>query len=281
VADEELVRSVKAWRAQRYAALRRPRSWLTLAGLDWLAEGSNRIGTDPGSAVRLGRGPAHAGTIALRDGSVTATSGPDGGLRHAGEPVRGLPVVADSDSTDEVPPTLLEVEAYQMNVIRRGAHRERFGVRTWDTTTPAAAAFEGIPHWPIDPRWAVRAAFERAVVPRTVRVPDVLGDILDEASPGVVRFTHDGTEHELDALEGGEDGELWLIFGDATNGRETYGGGRFLYTPPPGADGSVLVDFNRAYNPPCVFSPYATCPLPPSRNRLGLRIEAGEQEWHG
>ena len=281
MADEELVRSVEAWRAQRYAALRRPRSWLTLAGLDWLAEGSNGIGTEPASAVRLGRGPGHAGTIVLRGGSVTATSGPDGELAPCGRTGPGLPVVADSDSTDEVPPTLLEVEAFQMHVIRRGAHRERFGVRTWDTASPAAAAFQGIPHWPIDPTWAVRATFERAAVARTVRVPDVLGDILDEASPGVVRFTRDGAEHELDALEGGEGGELWLIFGDATNGSETYGGGRFLYTAPPAADGSVLVDFNRAYNPPCVFSPYATCPLPPTRNRLSLRIEAGEQEWHG
>lgn len=281
MADDALVRAIEAWRAQRYAALRRPRSWLTLVGLDWLGEGSNRIGTDPASGVRLGRGPAFAGSIQLRDGSATATSGPDGELRHAGEPARALPIVADSDSTDDVPPTLLEVEAFQMNLIRRGARRERFGVRTWDTASAAGAAFEGIRHWPIDPSWAVRATFEPATAPRTISVPDVLGDILDESSPGVVCFTRDGTVHELDALEGGEAGELWLVFGDATNGAETYGGGRFLYTPPPAADGSVLVDFNRSYNPPCVFSPFATCPLPPSPNRLALRIEAGEQAWPG
>jgi hypothetical protein len=281
VADDALARAVEAWRAQRYAALRRPRSWLTLAGLDWLAEGDNPIGIDASSAVRLSRGPGFAGTIELRGGSATATSGPGGELRHDGRPADAVRIVADSDSSDEVPPTLLEVERFQMNVIRRGPRRERFAVRTWDTASPASSSFEGIPHWPVDPSWVVRATFEPATTPRTIRVPDVLGDVVDEATPGIVRFTRDGAEHELDALEGGEAGELWLIFGDATNGTETYGGGRFLYTPSPAADGTVLVDFNRSYNPPCVFSPYATCPLPPARNRLALRVEAGERAWHG
>jgi uncharacterized protein (DUF1684 family) len=118
---------------------------------------------------------------------------------------------------------------------------------------------------------------------RTLRVPDVLGTIDEQASPGDILFEADGGMHRLQALPGGESGELWLVFGDATNGVETYNGGRFLYTSAPDANGAVEVDFNRAYNPPCVFSPYATCPLPWAENRLPIRIEAGERAYseHG
>ena len=104
--------------------------------------------------------------------------------------------------------------------------------------------------------------------------------VSSDTTPGSVAFERDGITWRLAALEGEEDGSLWLIFGDATNGTDTYGAGRFLYTEPPADDGSVIVDFNLAYNPPCVFSPYATCPLPPPQNRLALRIEAGEKDWH-
>ncbi len=281
MADADLVRSVEAWRAQRYAALRRPRSWLTLVGLDWLAEGANRIGTHPSNTVRLAAGPPVAGTIDLHADVATATSGPEGMLRLDGRAARDLPLVPDVDSTDARPATLLAVQRYQMQLIRRGAQRERFGVRTWDTASPATSAFMGIAHWPIDPSWALRASFVPWPSPRAISVPDVIGDVLEEMSPGSVRFDRDGATYALDALVGGDGGELWLVFGDATNGRETYGGGRFLYTPAPDADGTLLFDFNRAYNPPCVFSRFATCPLPPVQNRLSLRIEAGEQAWSG
>ena len=114
---------------------------------------------------------------------------------------------------------------------------------------------------------------------RTIRVPDVLGIDEDDESPGDVVFEVDGVTHRLQALPGGDTGELWLVFGDPTNGHETYGGGRFIYTGAPDADGRVIVDFNRAYNPPCVFSRFATCPLPWPANRLPVRVEAGERSW--
>jgi uncharacterized protein (DUF1684 family) len=140
------------------------------------------------------------------------------------------------------------------------------------------AAFSGIDHYPVDPTWRLRARLEPAR-DFTIAVPDVLGDVQDEVSPGTVVFEVDGREQRLDALEGGPNGELWLVFGDATNGVTTYGGGRFLYTSAPAADGSLWIDFNRAYNPPCVFSPYATCPLPPAQNRLAVAVEAGERTY--
>ncbi|HJP71500.1 MAG TPA: DUF1684 domain-containing protein [Candidatus Limnocylindria bacterium] len=260
-------RVVEAWRAARYAALRRDIGWLSLAGLDWLKPGQNRIGSDPELEVTLAAGPPLAGTITVADDGLTA----DGVFTHDGAPVEGLPLADDAEGE----PTMLELGDLRFCVIQRGG---RHAVRTWNTSAPALRAFDGIDHWPIDPAWRIDARFE-ATPSRVVTVPDVLGIVEQEPSPGEVVFEVEGVEHRLQALEGGPNGELWLVFGDATNGTETYGGGRFLYTPAP-SDGSVEVDFNRAYNPPCVFSPFATCPLPWPENRLPIRVEAGERLYH-
>ena len=136
----------------------------------------------------------------------------------------------------------------------------------------------GIDHWPVDPAWLVTARIEPAPG-RTVDVPDVFGSTDAVPSLGDLAFEVDGVTHRLQALSGGDDGTLWLIFGDATNGHETYGGGRYLYTDAPDSAGAVTVDFNRAYNPPCVFTPYATCSLPWPANRLPIRVEAGERRF--
>ncbi len=276
---DDLPRSVEAWRSQRYAALRRPIGWLTLVGLDWLAEGENRLGSDATNAVVLPAGPPFAGAVSLHDGVATATAGPSGALRIDGIPVVGARLVSDVDATAERAPTTLEVEQLRLRLIRRGAANERFAIRTWDPAAPARAGFSGIDHWPVDARWVIQASFEPAPRGATIGVPDVIGDILPMPTPGSISFDVAGVACRLQAVEGGDAGELWLIFADGTSGAETYGGGRFLYTAPPRPDGTVTVDFNRAYNPPCVFSPYATCPLPPEGNRLPVRIEAGERTY--
>ena len=260
-------RIVEAWRAARYAALRRDIGWLSLAGLDWLKPGANRIGSDPEVEVTLPAGPPLAGTITVADDGLSA----DGVFTHDGAPVECLPLADDSVGE----PTMLELGDLRFCVIRRGG---RHAIRTWDTQSAALREFHGIEHWPVDPAWRFDARFE-PTPGRIVRVPDVLGVIEEEETPGDVAFTLDGVEHRVQALAGGPNGELWLVFGDVTNGDETYGGGRFLYTAAP-VDGSVEVDFNRAYNPPCVFSPFATCPLPWPQNRLPIRIEAGERNYH-
>ncbi len=257
--------AVEAWRRQRYAALRRDIGWLTLAGLGWLQPGVNRVGSDAARDVVLPSGPAEAGTITVADGEVIA----DGAFLHDGHPVAGLRLVNDQEGEA----TLLELGSLRLCVIERGG---RLAVRTWDLASPARRRFDGIDHWPVDPAWRLAARFE-PTPDRTIRVPDVMGIVGEEASPGDVVFEIAGAEHRLQALPGGDTGELWLVFGDATNGDETYGGGRFLYTASPSADGDVDVDFNRAYNPPCVFSPFATCPLPWPENKLPVRIEAGER----
>jgi hypothetical protein len=260
---------VEGWRQARYDALRQDRSWLTLAGLSWLRPGPNRVGSATSNDVVLPAGPAVAGTLELAGGVVVAS----GQFEHEGAPVDRLPLIDDHDG--EVDPTLLELGEMQLIVIRRG---DRLGVRTWDLASPARRDFDGIDHWPVDPAWRLDGRFE-PTPERHLLVPDVLGPGYEEESPGEVVFELEGAEHRLQALPGGEDGSLWLVFGDATNGTETYAGGRFLYTEPPTADRRVIVDFNRAYNPPCVFSPYATCPLPWPENRLPLRVEAGERTY--
>lgn len=260
---------VEAWREGRYAALRRDQGWLTLAGLDWLKPGHNRIGADPDADVVLPAGPSLAGTITVDGDTVIA----DGDFLHHGAPARGLSLVTDQQGE----PTLLEVDALRVCVIERGG---RLALRTWDLEAPARREFRGIDHWTVDPRWHVEARFE-STPERTLAVPDVLGTIDEEPSPGDVVFEVGGTAHRLQALPGGDSGELWLVFGDATNGHETYGGGRFVYAGPPDDQGRLSVDFNRAYNPPCVFTPYATCPLPWPANRLPIRIEAGERAGYG
>lgn len=261
-------RTVEAWREARYAALRREIGWLTLAGLGWLRQGSNTLGSDPACDVVLPSGPASAGRVEVGHSGVFAT----GEFVHAGHPVSGLRLVSDRAGD----PTMLELGSLRMCLIERG---EQSAIRTWDVEAPARAGFAGIDHWPVDLRWRLIGRVE-PTPGRRLAVPDVIGIDEEQEAPADVVFELEGRTHRLQGLRGGDRGELWLVFGDATNGAETYGGGRFLYTTALDEDGTVIVDFNRAYNPPCVFSPFATCPLPWPANRLPVRITAGEKSFH-
>lgn len=261
---QEHRQAVLVWRAEREARLRDPDGWLTLVGLHWLEPGENRLGSGIDNEVVL-RGsdvPQRAGTLVLENQNVV--------LRRPGR----ADVPMQPDVTGE--PTTLDLGTLRMYVIQRG---DRFGLRVRDHASPALAAFRGMEHFPIDPGWRITARLERASPGATLEVADVTGQVGDEPWPGTVAFQRDGREWRVHALPGDEDGSLWLVFADATNGRTTYGGGRFLYTEPVQDDGTVVVDFNLAYNPPCAFSPFATCPLPPPANRLALAIEAGERAY--
>jgi hypothetical protein len=192
--------------------------------------------------------------------------------------VDGAPLDGDLVLADDIgqPPTRVDIGALRVHVIRRG---ERIGLRVRDTELPALRSYAGVPRFELDPAWRVTGHLERPPGLRTVDVPDVLGEVRAEESAGVVHFDAGGEHLHLDALPEDDD-MLWLIFADTTNGAETYSGGRFLVTGPVAEDGSVVVDFNLAYNPPCVFSPYATCPLPWPENRLPIAVEAGERLPH-
>jgi uncharacterized protein (DUF1684 family) len=265
---EEHAARVIDWWVARDERLRDPDGWLTLVGLHWLAPGENRFGADASNDIVLNSEdvPAHAGALWLESGEVR--------MQPAGEDAP-RPEPLELDTSGE--PTVIEIGSLHMYVIQRG---QRWALRVRDHASPAIAAFRGMDHFPIDPAWRVIGRLLPAAPGERLEIIDVTGDIGSEETPGVVQFERVGQSWSLAALPGDADERrVWLVFGDATNGTDTYGGGRFLYSEPVADDGSVVLDFNLAYNPPCVFSPYATCPLPPPQNRLDLRIEAGERDY--
>lgn len=267
------VQEVEKWRQDREAALKREDGWFTLVGLFFLNEGENGLGSDPANVVILpkGKAPAVAGTLVRKGDAVQIRVKPGVGITEEGKPVETLDLQSDAQGK----PTVLELGSLSFHVIQRG---KRVGIRIKDSQSPALAAFHGLDNYPVQPAWKVEARFEPYPQGKTVPIPNVLGDVDDAAAPGAVVFERGGKTYRLDALEGSPDGGLFLIFADATNGKETYGAGRFLVTDPP-KDGKVVVDFNKAYNPPCAYSAFATCPLPPQQNRLALRVEAGEKKY--
>lgn len=265
-------RQIESWHAERLARLRSEDGWLTLVGLFWLEPGDNTVGSEPGSRVVLpGKAPPRLGSIHLKGGAATLSVLPGVAATHDGKPVTRLAL--RSDAEDE--PTLVQYGSLSLYLIRRG---ERLGVRVKDAESRTRREFRGIETYPVDPKWRIPAHLEPYDPPKTIPVPNVLGKVDQETSPGALVFEHGGKTYRLDpVLERGTT-DLFVIFGDLTNGRETYGAGRFLYAPPPTA-GKTVLDFNKAYNPPCVFTPYATCPLPPPGNRLPFRVEAGEKKY--
>lgn len=267
-------REIEAWRAERVERLEAEGGWLSLAGLHWLPEGESSVGSEPVADVVLpASAPARVGTV-VRDGDVVRLAvAPGVEARHQGEPVRRLVMVSDA-AAGEGEPTVVELGTLTLQVIERG---ERVGLRVKDGEAPSRTGFTGIESYPIDPRWRLAARFEPYDPPREIEVDDYAGGTQPSMVAGAVVFEVDGQTHRLDALDAGDD--LFLIFADRTSGDTTYGGGRYLYAGKPAPGEPAIVDFNRAYNPPCVFTPYATCPLPPPQNRLDIPIEAGEKTY--
>ncbi|MCY1075361.1 DUF1684 domain-containing protein [Archangium lansingense] len=267
----DLEAETRAWHQKRIANLTSEEGWLSLVGLHWLKEGDNRVGSAPESEVVFPAGtPAHLGTLTQKDGKVTLAVQPGVSLTRAGQPFTGGELGASESEKD-----VLALGSLHFYLIRRG---ERLGIRVKDSEAPARKQFHGIPTWPVSAAWRIEGRFEPATTPRKISVPNVLGVVEEMPSPGTIVFTVNGQEYRLDPVQENSTEPLFIIFADQTNRTESYGAGRFLYTDPP-KDGKVVLDFNRAYNPPCAFSAYATCPLPPPQNRLKLRVEAGEKRY--
>jgi uncharacterized protein (DUF1684 family) len=269
----EHLNDVEAWRAGRLAALTGPGGWLTVVGFTWLHEGANTVGSGPESDVVIRGVPGKLGVIEVRDGSATGRFDPDAGVTKSGKDVTSVPLRDDREGH----PTVLQVGSVRFHVLWREG---RLALRVKDTNSPARAAFTGIEHYPVDIRWRLEARFEPYDPPRLVPVPTVLGHDETYRLPGALAFEVDGATQRLDAFLEDRGTDLFIVFGDLTNRDETYGGGRFLYVRPP-EDGVVVLDFNRAYNPPCAFTPHATCALPVPQNRLPIRVDAGEQRYEG
>jgi uncharacterized protein (DUF1684 family) len=263
---------LEQWKAKRLASLKSEDGWLSLIGLFWLKEGENRFGSDPTGEIVLpdGKAPAQAGTLRLAAGKVTLEANPAAKVTSKGQPVNTLELQSDEKGS----PTMLEMGSLSFHVVKRG---DRLGLRVRDRENPARAAFKGTDYYPADRKWVVNARFEPYQPPKKVPIVNVLDMTTEEISPGALAFEVDGRPYKLEALKEQGSEQFFIIFADQTNKAETYAAGRYLYADPPGADGVVRLDFNRAYSPPCAFTKYATCPLPPSQNRLALRVEAGER----
>jgi uncharacterized protein (DUF1684 family) len=265
-----------AWIEHRYASLREPDSWLSLAGLYWLEPGESSFGADPANTLVFpaGTAPPRAGVFIADGGKVRVRVEPGVTITHDGNPVTELDLVTDAEGE----PTMLELDSLLFHAIDRGG---RLGVRLKDRESPLIAQFAGIDHFDADPAWRIEARFEPYDPPKTIMVPNVVGPALAESCPGRVVFELGGETRTLEpTAEPGS--RLFIVFGDETNGSQTYGGGRFLYADwPAEGDDRVVLDFNRAYNPPCVFTPWATCPLPPPQNKLAMAVTAGEKTYTG
>jgi uncharacterized protein (DUF1684 family) len=266
---------VDAWHEERLERLRQPDGWLTLVGLFWLEEGENTFGSAEGNDLEFpAPAPPRAGVFRLEGGTVTlipADSTPEESVITVdGEPAGERELATDASGE----PTILALDSLRFYIVDREG---QMGVRVRDHASPLLANFQGIERFPVDPAYRFEARFEPYEPPKPVEIPNVLGGTFKDSSPGAVVFEHEGETFRLDAT-GDPEKELFIVFGDSTNARETYGGGRFLYTEAP-EDGRVVVDFNRAYNPPCAFTPYATCPLPPPQNKLKVALRAGEKTF--
>jgi len=267
---QDLTAETEAWRAEREARLAADDGWLTVAGLFFLTEGDNTFGASPLNDIVLRTGPDSAGVFTLRRGEITVRA-------TAGETLT-------IDGRDTATARLWPYEGGSRPTIAIGPlslfghySGDRLAIRMRDRDSEIRRGFTGLRWFPVAEDFRVRGRYIPHAEPRTVELPNILGDVETFRTSGSVAFAVGGAEHRMTAFDAG--GRLWFIFRDLTSGSETYPAARFLYADVPDEDGYTTVDFNRAYNPPCAINLYTTCPLPPRENRLPVRIEAGELDY--
>jgi len=272
-ADPNYVKEINEWGAKRVNRLKADDGWLNLVGRFWLKQGESTFGSakDNDIVVESSKLPEHIGSFIFEDSVVTFKAKDDVEVLLDGKPVKEI-VLVDDQKNDV---TVLQIGSVKFNLIVRDT---LYGIRFRDLNSDLVKNFKGVERFPIDESWKINAKFEAYNPVKEIDVPNVLGQISKEKSPGAVVFERDGKTHRIDAVDEGGD-RLFLIIADQTSGEETYGGGRFMYVNKPDSTGTILLDFNKAYNPPCVFTKYATCPLPPLQNYLKLKIEAGEKVY--
>ena len=264
--------SIEAWRASRHERLVKPDGWLTLVGLEWLKDGENRIGSAADNDIQLNGGPAYWGSVFMQNESLRFVSSDVENVSINGESLQQAALVADNEGK----PTLVAGGTLSFYSIFRGS----YGLRIKDSDAKALQNFKGVDNYLIDESWRIIGRFVRADEGASIEITNVLGQVSESPVFGTFEFDMDGKTHSLLGLGGESSEELWFIFADRTSGHGTYGAGRFLYSDAMPENGRLTVDFNKAYNPPCAFNPYSTCPLPPQRNRMNLMVTAGEKDFH-
>jgi len=273
-APEAYVKEIETWRAQRVERLLKPDGWLTLIGLHFLKTGENTIGSAADNTIVLAKGPAHLGTVTVADnGDAKAVFNAGLGTEVDGTEVLG----ADLKDDTHGPATVVKVGSVSFLVIERGGKK---ALRVRDSEADRRTHFLGLDYFPIDPTWRIEATWVPFEHPREVPIRNVLGNVSPALILGKAVFTRDGQTFELLPIQEEPDGVLFFVISDRTSGTETYAAARFLYATPA-VDGKVILDFNRAQNPPCAFTPFATCPLPPKENQLPIAVTAGEKKYRG
>lgn len=262
------------WRGERKQRLLQPDGWTSLVGLHWLELKAHYIGSGLGSGIKLAVGPAKLGMVQQQGERVYFT--PERGLSLTlnGAPLRGrVELVSDQG---EVPGVIgFDDGKGALSLIRRG---QRFGLRLKHADASSRLNFAGLEYWPVEKDWNIKGKFVAHPAGKTMSIGDIVGTTSDVPNPGAVEFERDGKTYRIEAM-GEANGELFLVLADRTSGHGSYPAGRFMDTPAADAAGNVELDFNRAYSPPCAFTPFATCPLPPPENRLDLAITAGEKTY--
>jgi len=260
-----------AWRAKRLANLTKPDGWLSVSGLDWLSSGDNSIGSAPDAALKLpAKAPARVGTLTWKDGKVTFKAA------EGVTPMLGGKPFLEGELKPDDPASTVVLGDLHFGVIARG---KRMGLRLRDLHSETFARFKGIPAFAPDPAYRVVADFHPYMPMKDTKVATVIGTPMDAKIPGRVTFTLQGKTMALEPVLDDDGVTLFFIFRDGTTGHGTYPAGRFLYAEPA-KDGKVMLDFNRAENPPCAFTLYATCPMAPEENTLPIKVEAGEKDPH-
>jgi uncharacterized protein len=272
--DTHYQKEIKEWHTKRIENLTKPTGWLSLAGLYWLSEGDNTFGTGTSNKIIFKdvKAPEVIGKYVKNGDDIIFIS------------TSGVKVTSDSNIVTETKikadvsgkPTILELGTLSWYIIKRG---EKYGIRLRDTANPNITGFKGIEMFDIDPAWRVAAKYVAFDEPKKITIPNILGQIEEEDSYGELRFKIDNKEYSL--VTTGTETPYFIIFNDETNGNETYGAGRFLVIEGADSTGNTFIDFNKAYNPPCAFTKYATCPIPPKENMLHAEITAGEKNYHG
>lgn len=265
---------ILAWRDERLARLTRPDGWLSLVGLHWLTPGSTFVGSARDNGTRLALGPPQIGMLTLgKDGALKLSIPAGTEVTVNGEPAEGeVALVADTQGT----PTVVAFNRGDASfvVIERAG---RFALRVRNALARTRTGFPGLDHFDIDPSFRITARFQAHPPGKTIEIVNMLGMVEPMTNPGRLVFEKDGKSHGLEAVDEG-DGRLFLIFADRTSGHDTYAASRFVYAAAAGRDGTTVLDFNKAYNPPCAFTAFSTCPMPPPDNRLDLAVTAGEKK---
>jgi uncharacterized protein len=269
--DHAYASEISNWHNKRIQNLKKETGWLNLAGLYWLKQGENTFGSDRSNDIIFPPNtPLKIGSIILNDSVAQLKVNENIDVTINDNKVKEALLLNDLSGN----PTVMSAGSYKWFIIKRG---NKYGIRLRDLNSPAIKTFPGIETYPVDRSWRTEASYNKFPEPRQIMVPTILGTIEENTVTGNVTFTKDGKTYSLVPIV--EDDSYFLIFADETNGEETYGAGRFLYTSLPDSNGKVILDFNKAYNPPCAFTKYATCPLPPKDNYLHLKVIAGEKKF--